>query len=207
MPCLRAFSVPVLIALMGLALPAWAAPIVFDFEDGLQGWELHGSAQRVQTQLLGGEWAIFGNGFMGEDATFISREIDLTNIGSASFQFFTYLDILFGFGEIINPSTSVFSLFGCLGISILLEHTFCRRTNILPSKKHERLHRQHHLPRCARARDRSSARSRTGRVGCSPPPAALMKAVASQLPRARPETLQNRANEIQARLSAVDSTT
>ena len=25
------------------------APIVFDFEDGLKGWELHGSAQRVPT--------------------------------------------------------------------------------------------------------------------------------------------------------------
>ena len=39
-------------------------PIIFDFEDGLQGWELHGSAQRVQTQILGGEWAIFGDGFL-----------------------------------------------------------------------------------------------------------------------------------------------
>ena len=39
-------------------------PIVFDFEDGLQGWELSGSAQRVQTQVLGGEWAIFGDGFI-----------------------------------------------------------------------------------------------------------------------------------------------
>ncbi len=35
------------IATIGLALPAWAAraPIVFDFEDGLQGWTLGGSAQ------------------------------------------------------------------------------------------------------------------------------------------------------------------
>ncbi len=54
------------IATIGLALPVQAAPapIVFDFEDGLQGWELHGSAQRVQTQVLGGEWAIFGDGVL-----------------------------------------------------------------------------------------------------------------------------------------------
>ena len=98
------------------ATPTFADPIVFDFEDGLQGWELGGSAQRVQTQILGGEWAIFGHGLMGEDETFISREIDLTNIGSASFQFFTYLDILFGFGEIINPSTSVFTVVPATGV-------------------------------------------------------------------------------------------
>ena len=58
--------VPVLalIASLSLALSVQAtpAPIVFDFEDGLQGWELGGSAQRVQTQVLGGEWAIFGEG-------------------------------------------------------------------------------------------------------------------------------------------------
>ena len=34
--------------------PTTAAPIVFDFEDGLQGWELQGSAERVQIQGLGG---------------------------------------------------------------------------------------------------------------------------------------------------------
>ena len=56
------------LALSFSPLPAHAVsitePIVFDFEDGLQGWELHGSAQRVQTQILGGEWAIFGDGFV-----------------------------------------------------------------------------------------------------------------------------------------------
>ncbi len=59
----RPRAVLALIALLSLAVPAWAAPapIVFDFEDGLQGWELTGSAQRVQTQVLGGKWAIFGN--------------------------------------------------------------------------------------------------------------------------------------------------
>ncbi len=48
------------------------APIVFDFEDGLQGWELHGATQRVQTQVLGGEWAIFGDGFIEGEATLIT---------------------------------------------------------------------------------------------------------------------------------------
>ncbi len=66
------------------------APIVFDFEDGLQGWELHGSATRVQTQLLGGQWAVLGDGFSQDDTTglpldvFMSQEIDLTGIGSVS---------------------------------------------------------------------------------------------------------------------------
>ena len=71
------------------------APIVFDFEDGLQGWELSGVATRVQTQLLGGQWAVLGDGFSQDDTTglpldvFISREIDLTGIGSVSLdQFF-----------------------------------------------------------------------------------------------------------------------
>jgi hypothetical protein len=57
-----------LIALASAALltvqssPAAPAPLVFDFEDGLQGWALHGATARVQTQLLGGQWAIFGDG-------------------------------------------------------------------------------------------------------------------------------------------------
>ena len=61
MPRFRAPAISALIALLALALPAHAAPapIVFDFEDGLQGWELVLAAQRVQTQSLGGEWAIF----------------------------------------------------------------------------------------------------------------------------------------------------
>jgi hypothetical protein len=58
-----------------------ADPIVFDFEDGLQGWELHGSAQRVQTQMLDGEWAIFGDGVV-HDGTAIFTEIDLTPVAS-----------------------------------------------------------------------------------------------------------------------------
>ncbi len=53
MPRLRAPALSALTVLLGLALPVQAAPapIVFDFEDGLQGWELSGSAQRVQTQV------------------------------------------------------------------------------------------------------------------------------------------------------------
>ncbi len=80
------------IATIGLALPAGAAraPIVFDFEDGPQGWLLHGSATRVQTQLLGGQWAVLGDGFSQDDTTglpldvSISQELDLTGIGSVS---------------------------------------------------------------------------------------------------------------------------
>ena len=72
MPRLRAPAISALIALLGLALPAYAAPapIVFDFEDGLQGWELVGAATRVQTQVLGGEWAIFGDGAIDQSGEF-----------------------------------------------------------------------------------------------------------------------------------------
>ncbi len=91
------------IATIGLALPVQAAPapIVFDFEDGLQGWELHGSAQRVQTQVLGGEWAIFGDGVLSPltelklidgiavvSGTALSMSFDLTGIASISVEQF-----------------------------------------------------------------------------------------------------------------------
>ncbi len=70
-------SLLALVGSLSLALPAHAAPapIVFDFEDGLQGWELGGSAQRVQTQILGGEWAIFGDGSL--DPCCIENDVDL----------------------------------------------------------------------------------------------------------------------------------
>jgi len=72
---------PSLVALLGFAVPAYAAPepIVFDFEDGLQGWTLEGSAQRVQTQVLGGQWAIFGDGSV-EGGALVSIQMDLSNI-------------------------------------------------------------------------------------------------------------------------------
>jgi hypothetical protein len=38
---------------------------VFDFEDGLQGWHPCGSAERVSTGVLGGDWAVFGDGLAG----------------------------------------------------------------------------------------------------------------------------------------------
>ncbi len=37
-------------------------PVTFDFEDGLQGWTVDGGAERLETALLGGDWAIFGDG-------------------------------------------------------------------------------------------------------------------------------------------------
>ena len=74
------------ITTIGLALPVHAAPapIVFDFEDGLQGWTLGGSAQRVQTQVLGGEWAIFLDGFLGATISFIPEALQA--IGSVTFE-------------------------------------------------------------------------------------------------------------------------
>ncbi len=92
MPRLRAPAISALIVLLGLALPVQAAPapIVFDFEDGLQGWEVHASARRVQTQLLGGEWAIFGDpsGLQGRYSVVllhgISAEMDFTNVAAIS---------------------------------------------------------------------------------------------------------------------------
>ncbi len=103
MPGFPALAISTLIALLGLALPAQAAPapVVFDFEDGLQGWELHGSAQRVQTQVLGGEWAIFGDGVLSPltdfklidgiavvSGTALYMSFDLTGIASISVEQF-----------------------------------------------------------------------------------------------------------------------
>ena len=90
----HAAMVPVLalIGSLSLALPAHAAPapIVFDFEDGLQGWELHGSPQRVQTKVLGGNWAIFADGrsIAAMQSPFIMIEMNLTNIVSISLEQF-----------------------------------------------------------------------------------------------------------------------
>ena len=79
---------------------AASAPIVFDFEDGLQGWAIFGSPQRVQTQVLGGDWAIFADGRVrtlsvgargvilpGQDPS-IEIEMDLTDIASISLEQF-----------------------------------------------------------------------------------------------------------------------
>ncbi len=56
-----------------------AGPVVFDFEDGLQGWTVRGAATRANTQVLGGEWAIFGDG-LATGGAFMSLEIDLTEV-------------------------------------------------------------------------------------------------------------------------------
>lgn len=64
-------------------------PIVFDFEDGLQGWELNG-VQRVQTQLLGAERAMFGDGFLstGFDGPSLTLVTNLIKVGSISLEAF-----------------------------------------------------------------------------------------------------------------------
>jgi hypothetical protein len=56
-------------------------PYSFDFETGLQGWKLEGSAERVNTQVLSGEWAIFGDG-LADDPARMSIELDLTDVAS-----------------------------------------------------------------------------------------------------------------------------
>ncbi len=80
-----------------------SGPVVFDFENGLQGWTTQGSAQRVNTQVLGGQWAIFGDGGVG-GRTGLFLEIDLTGVGAISVeQFFAggpadqYAFVGFGF--------------------------------------------------------------------------------------------------------------
>jgi len=69
-------------------------PVVFDFEDGLQGWTASGSVTRVPTQALGGEWAILGDGLWDgpEVPVFLPNsltlEVDLTNVASISIEQF-----------------------------------------------------------------------------------------------------------------------
>ncbi len=86
----RAASVLIVLLAFPLYAQAVPAPIVFDFEDGLQGWEVHASARRVQTQILGGEWAILGDpsGLQGRLSVVllhgISAEMDFTNVAAIS---------------------------------------------------------------------------------------------------------------------------
>ena len=82
MPWLRFLLVVTCFLICSMRAQAAPAPIVFDFEDGLQGWTLGGSAQRVQTQVLGGEWAIFLDGFLGAVISFIPE--NLQAIGSVT---------------------------------------------------------------------------------------------------------------------------
>jgi hypothetical protein len=99
----RGILLPGLVLTALLALPGVAGavpfvpdfsdgPVVFDFEDGLQGWTASGSVERVATDALGGEWALFGEGRFSEyivepgivlavlDSA-ISLEIDLSEVG------------------------------------------------------------------------------------------------------------------------------
>ncbi len=120
MPWVRFRLVLTCAVLCSARAQAAPAPIVFDFEDGLQGWELQGSAQRVQTQILGGEWAIFGDGrrFERPGQTAIRMEADLTGIASISVEQF-FLDgredglILFVAGECSEGGVP-----SCIGLDV-----------------------------------------------------------------------------------------
>ena len=108
MPWVRFLLVLTCAVLCSARAQAAPAPIIFDFEDGLQGWTLSGSAQRVQTQVLGGEWAIFGDG-SAEAGALLSIDIDPTELASISVeQFFagdasTGTDFLFIFLLSLEP--------------------------------------------------------------------------------------------------------
>ncbi len=103
----RAASVLIVLLAFPLYAQAAPAPIVFDFEAGLQGWELGRTAQRVQTQVLGGEWAILGDGPANGGAS-ISIEIDLTDIASVSVEQFSASE---------SPVTPWWRSFLILGVS------------------------------------------------------------------------------------------
>jgi hypothetical protein len=75
----RALSVvpPELYSDAPLVLDFSSGPVVFAFEEGLEGWHLLEGAGRVQTQALGGEWALSGEGMLFLD-------VDLDNVGAIS---------------------------------------------------------------------------------------------------------------------------
>ena len=89
------------IGLLGALLLALGAPsgalgaLVFDFEDGLQGWSVSGSVTRVPTQVLGGSYAIFGDGlWRGEpsprlipESNLLSQVFDLSHYGRMTVEF------------------------------------------------------------------------------------------------------------------------
>ena len=69
----------------------------------MQGWTLEGSAQRVQTQALSGEWAIFGDGVLGGGAS-MSLEVDLNDIASITVEHFYISGNESGLGAILFRS-------------------------------------------------------------------------------------------------------
>ncbi len=84
MPQFRFLVVLACFLICSMRAEAAPAPIVFDFEDGLQGWELQGAATRVQTQVLDGKWTIFLDGFIeGGASIFITG--DFQTVGSVTF--------------------------------------------------------------------------------------------------------------------------
>lgn len=64
--------------------------MVFDFEDGLQGWTPSGAAERTNTSILGGEWSILGDGVASghTGSASIHAVIDLTNVSAVSVEQF-----------------------------------------------------------------------------------------------------------------------
>lgn len=76
----RVVSVTLPVIAVGLlfftvAYPASAMPLVFDFEDGEQGWEFFLGARRRETTVLGGSFAVFGS-----SNARIRLELDLTGL-------------------------------------------------------------------------------------------------------------------------------
>ncbi len=66
-------------------------PVVFDFEDGLQGWGTSGTIERANTDVLGGEWAVLGvdRGFSnGSFSSVLLLNIDFTNVSALSLEQF-----------------------------------------------------------------------------------------------------------------------
>lgn len=65
---------------LGLPLGAVGASLTFDFEDGLQGWQANGAVTRVPTQVLGGSYAIFGDGLVDSGLLGNSLSISLGDL-------------------------------------------------------------------------------------------------------------------------------
>jgi len=77
--CLVALFYALVGAPHALATPVGAST-VFDFESGGQGWLFSGSAVRTETDVLGGLYAVFGDGLVGVPEAGIMMVFDLTDV-------------------------------------------------------------------------------------------------------------------------------